>query len=160
MSPYLTTMSIWKNVDPVGAIADFRTVFEQAGKNRWRIAVLAAAATIGTFSVMFQEEHRILPRPPKVTYITSWRADRDNAEIVATNRANQIFQDRVKVEQAKREAEVREIYKKIGRYSGMDVDAIEAKAKADQAAEDSAKKPAAATPATLPNTAQGKLAQP
>jgi hypothetical protein len=160
VSPYLATMSIWKNVDPVGAIADFRTVFEQAGKNRWRIAVLAAAMTIGTFSVMFQEEHRILPRTPKITYITSWRADRDNAEIVATNRANQVFQDRVKVEQAKREAEVREIYKKIGRYSGMDVDAIEAKAKADQAAEDAARKPAAATPANSPNSAQGKLAQP
>jgi hypothetical protein len=153
-------MSIWKNVDPVGAIADFRTVFEQAGKNRWRIAVFAAVATIGTFSMMFQEEHRILPRPPKVTYITSWRADRSNAEIVATNRANQIFQDRVQVEQAKREEEVRNIYKKIGRYSGMDVDAIEAKAKADQAAEDAAKKPAVATPTTSPSTAQGKLAQP
>lgn len=149
-------MSIWKNVDPVGAIADFRTVFQQAGKNRWRIAVLAAAATIGTFSMMFQEEHRILPRPPKVTYITSWRANRTNAEIVASNRANQIFQDQVKVEQAKREEEVRNIYKKIGRYSGMDVDAIEAKAKADQAAEDAAKQPAAAA-ARAP---QGSIAKP
>lgn len=148
-------MSIWKNVDPVGAIADFRTVFQQAGKNRWRIAVLAAAATIGTFSLMFQEEHRILPRPPKVTYISSWRADRSNAEIAASNRANQVYQDRVRVEQAKREAEVREIYKKIGRYSGMDVDAIEARAKADQAAEDAAK----AHPSPAPN-APGSLAKP
>lgn len=149
-------MSIWKNVDPVGAIADFRTVFQQAGKNRWRIAVLAAAATIGTFSLMFQEEHRILPQPPKVIYITSWRADRSNAEIVASNRANQLYQDRLQVEQAKREEEVREIYKKIGRYSGMDVDAIEAKAKAEQAAEDAAKKTATATPSTQ----QGPLAKP
>jgi hypothetical protein len=149
-------MSIWKNVDPVGAIADFRIVFQQAGKNRWRIAVLAAAATIGTFSLMFQEEHRILPRPPKVTYITSWRADRSDAEITATNRANQVYQDRLQVEQAKREAEVREIYKKIGRYSGMDVDAIEAKAKAEQTAEDAAKK----RPATPSTTPQGQLAQP
>lgn len=153
-------MSIWKNVNPVGAIADFRTVFQQAGKNRWRIAVLAAAATIGTFSMMFQEEHRILPRPPKVTYITSWRADRSNTEIVASNRSNQVYQDRLQIEQAKREAEVRDIYKKIGRYSGMDVDAIEAKAKADQAAEDAAKKPAAVTPSTPPSTPQGPLAQP
>ncbi|MEO5586563.1 MAG: hypothetical protein ABIQ81_02605 [Novosphingobium sp.] len=129
-------MSIWKNVDPVGAIADFRTVFQQAGKNRWWIALAAAAATTAIFSVMFQEEHRILQRPPKVTYITSWRADRSDAEIVASNRANQVYQEKLSAEQARREAEVREIYKKIGRYSGMDVDAIEAKAKADQAAED------------------------
>ena len=131
-------MSIWKNVDPVGAIADFRTVWDQAGKNRWRIAALAAAATIGTFSLMAQEEHRILPRPPKVIYITSWRADRTDAEIIASNKANEVYQRQVRAEQAKREEEVREIYKKIGRYSGMDVDAIEAKAKAEKAAEDAA----------------------
>lgn len=133
-------MSIWKNVDPVGAIADFRTVWNQAGKNRWWIALAAAAATLSVFSVMFQEEHRILPRPPKVIYITSWRADRTDAEIIASNKANQAYQDKLRAEQAKREEEVREIYKKIGRYSGMDVDAIEAKAKAEKAAEDAAKK--------------------
>lgn len=132
-------MSIWKNVDPVGAIADFRTVWSQAGKNRWWMALAAAAATLSVFSVMFQEEHRILPRPPKVIYISSWRADRTDAEIIASNKANQVYQDKVRAEQAKREEEVREIYKKIGRYSGMDVDAIEAKAKAEKAAEDAAK---------------------
>lgn len=153
-------MSIWKNVDPVGAIADFRTVWRQAGKNRWRIAVAAAVMTIGTFSVMFQEEHRILPRPPQVTYISSWRADRSDAEIEASNRANQAYQDRLRIEQAKREEEVREIYKKIGRYSGMDVDAIEAKAKAEKAAEDAAAKAAATRPSTLPTSAQGPLVRP
>lgn len=132
-------MSIWKNVDPVGAIADFRTVWSQAGKNRWWMALAAAAATLSVFSVMFQEEHRILPRPPKVIYISSWRADRTDAEIIASNKANQVYQDKVRAEQAKREEEVREIYKKIGRYSGMDVDAIEAKAKAEKAAEEAAK---------------------
>lgn len=139
MPPYLAAMSIWKNVDPVGAIADLRTVWQQAGKNRWWFAVLAAAATGGTFSVMFQEEHRILPRPPKVTYITSWRADRTDAEILASNIVNQKYQDQLRAEQAKREEDVRNIYKKIGRMSGMDVDAIEAKAQAERAAEQAAK---------------------
>ena len=132
-------MSIWKNVDPVGAIADFRTVWGQAGKNLWWIALAAAAATTGIFSIMVQEEHRILPRPPKVIYITSWRADRSDAEIVASNKANQAYQDKLRAEQAKRDEEVREVYKKIGRMSGMDVDAIEAKARAEKAAEDAAK---------------------
>lgn len=143
-------MSIWKNVDPVGAIADFRTVFQQAGKNRWRIAALAAAATIGLFSLMFQEEHRILPRPPQITYITSWQAGRTDAEIAASNVANQRYQDQLRAEQAKREEEVREIYKKIGRMSGMDVDEIERKAEAERAAEKAAE--AAKT--------SGQLAQP
>jgi hypothetical protein len=145
-------MSIWKNVDPVGAIADFRTVWQQAGKNRWRIAAAAAACTIGVFSLMYQEEHRILPRPPKVTYITSWRADRSDAEIIASNKANEVYQQKLREEQARRDEEVREIYKKIGRASGMDVDAIEAKAKAEKAAEEAAKK-AAAQP-------KGQLVQP
>ena len=38
-------------------------------------------------------------------------------------------------EQARREEEVRKIYKTIGRASGMDVDAIEKKAMAERAAE-------------------------
>lgn len=132
-------MSIWKNADPVGAIADFRTVWNQAGKNRWRIAALAAAATIGTFSLMYQEEHRILPRPPQVTYISSWRADRTDAEIIASNKANEIYQRQVRAEQAKRDEEVRQIYVRIGRASGMDVEAIEAKARAERAAEEAAR---------------------
>lgn len=145
-------MSIWRNVDPVGAIADFRTVWDQAGKNRWRIAALAAAATIGTFSLMYQEEHRILPKPPKVIYITSWRADRSDAEIIASNKANEAYQRQVRAEQAKRDEEVRQIYVKIGRMSGMDVDAIEAKAKAEKAAAEAAERSA-----TQP---QGAVAKP
>lgn len=133
-------MSIWKNADPVGAIADFRTVWNQAGKNRWRIAALAAAATVAVFSLMFQEQYRVQPRPPEVIYITSWHADRTDAEIVASNEANQKYQDQLRAEQARRDEEVREIYKKIGRLSGMDVDAIEAKAKAERAAEEAARK--------------------
>lgn len=144
-------MGIWKNVDPVGAIADFRTVWQQAGSNRWWIALAAAASTFGIFSLMAQEEHRILPRPPKVIYITSWRADRSDAEIIASNKANQVYQDKLRAEQAKRDEEVRQIYKKIGRMSGMDVDAIEAKAKAERTAEDAAK---------AKSTPQGALVRP
>lgn len=149
-------MSYWKNVDPVGAIADFRTVFQQAGKNRWRIAVLAAAATLATFSLMFQEEHRVEPRPPKVIYITSWRADRTDAEIIASNIANQKVQDELRAEQAKRDEDVRQIYVKLGRMSGMDVDAIEAKARAEKAAEEAARP----RPNIQQAPAQGQLARP
>jgi hypothetical protein len=135
-------MSYWKNVNPVGAIADFRTVFQQAGRNRWRIAVLAAAATITLFSLMTPEDQWIEPRSPQVTYITSWHADRSDAEIVASNLENEKNQAALRAEQAKREAEVREMYRTIGRASGMDVEAIERKAAAERAA--TAKTPAQA----------------
>lgn len=128
-------MTFWRNVHPTGALADFRAVFEQAGRHRWRFAALAAATTWAVFSLITREETRIPPRPPEITYITSWRAGRSDAEIMAGNIANQKRKDRLAAEQAKRDEEVRGIYKAIGRVSGMDVDAIERQAKADQAAE-------------------------
>ena len=87
------------------------------------------------FSLVTSEEERILPRPPHIDYITSWRPGRSDAEIIAGNIANQQRKDRLAAEQAKREEAVRGIYKSLGRASGMDVDAIDAKARADEAAE-------------------------
>ncbi len=144
--PLIRPTSYWRQISPRGAIADFVTVFQQAGKNRWRIAVLAAMPTVGIFSVMWQEEMYVLPRPPEVTYITVWDPHRTDAEIIASNIANQRRKERLAAEQAKRDAEVREIYKTIGRASGMDVDAIEKKAAAERAAKASA----AAVPAPSP----------
>ncbi len=132
-------MGYWKNVDPVGAIADFRTVFRQAGRNRWRIAAVAAACTFAVFSLMFQEEHRIEPRRPEVTFITSFAPGRSDAEIAASNAENERYQAKLRADQAKREEDVRNLYKTIGRASGMDVDAIERKAAAERAAEERAK---------------------
>lgn len=126
---------MWRDVRPAGALGDFLTVFRQAGPNRWRIAFLAALPTIGIFTVFVNEEMRGLPPPPKVTYITSWPADRSVEEIRVSNIENQELQDWLSAEQARREAEVRDIYKTIGRYSGMDVDAIAKQADAERAAE-------------------------
>jgi hypothetical protein len=125
----------WQHVNPTGAIADFITVFKQAGNNRWRIAALAAACTFAVFSLIWREEAKGPPRPPKITFITTFAPGRSDAEIAASNRESQKFQNYLDAEQTKRDEEVRHIYKTIGRVSGMDVDAIEAKARAEQAAE-------------------------
>ena len=101
--------SFWRQANPRGMVADFMEVFRQAGPNRWRIAVLAAAATIGLFSIMWQEETRGLPRPPEITYITVWPEHRTDAEIMASNLANQKRKERLAAEQEKRDAEVRNI---------------------------------------------------
>lgn len=126
----------WRDVNVRSAWGDLRTVIQQAGPHKWRIGLLSAACTVGVFSVMWKEGGRGLPKPPVVTYITSWPADRSEAEIIASNVANQKRKEKLAAEQARREAEVREIYKKIGRYSGMDVDAIEKKAEAERRAEE------------------------
>lgn len=138
----LRPSSLWRQASPRGAIADFVTVWQQAGKNRWRIAALSALATGGLFSMMWQEEARGPPPRPQVTYITAWPEHRSDAEIIASNIANQRRKEVLAAEQAKRDAQVRDMYKALGRASGMDVDAIEAKAKAERA-EAASRKPAA-----------------
>jgi hypothetical protein len=132
----------WRQVSPRGAIADFREVWRQAGKNRWRIAAVSAACTFAIFSVMWQEEVRGLPPAPKVTYITSWSEHRTDAEIIASNIANQKRKERLAAEQAARDEEVRKIYKTIGAASGMDVEKIEREAQAERAAQEAARKAA------------------
>lgn len=124
----------WQHVSPTGAIGDFIAVFRQAGDMRWRIAALSAAATFCLFSVMFNEGAKGPPPPPKITFIRTFAADRSDAEIWASNLANQRLQERLAAEQARRDEEVRRIYKTIGRMSGMDVDRIEREAKAEAAA--------------------------
>ncbi len=125
----------WRHVRPVGMFADFVTVWKQAGGNRWRIAALAAACTFGVFYVMANQGGRAPHRPPEVTYITSWRADRSDAEIIASNIRNQKIKDALTAEQAVRDAKVKELYRSLGKMSGMDTDRIEAKAAAERAAE-------------------------
>jgi len=129
--------------NPRGAIADFRQVFRQAGRNRWKFALLSAVATGSVFSLMFQQEERGLPKPPRVTYISTLPPGRSDEEIMRENRANELIKQRLAAEQAKRDEEVKAIYRTIGRMSGMDVDAIEARAKAERAAQENAKAAAA-----------------
>lgn len=127
-------MSIWKNINPTGAIGDFIAVWRDAGRMRWRFVLLAVGVSGTLFSLVVREEERIEQRPPEINYITSWRADRGEAEILRSNAVNHRRQVLLAAEQAKRDLEVKNIYKAIGRASGMDVDAIDRRAKADQAA--------------------------
>lgn len=125
----------WKDVRPIGMIADFRTVWRQAGHNRWRIAALAAACTFGVFYLMSNQGGRAPHRPPEVTWITSWQAGRSDAEIEASNISNQKLKELLAAEQQVRDEQVKDIYRTIGRASGMDVERIEAEARAERAAE-------------------------
>jgi len=138
--PLFKRSGMWSDVRPTGMIADFVTVWNQAGRNRWRIAMVSAACTLGLFSVFWQEDAIGPKPPPKVTYITTFEPGRSDAEIMASNIANQKLQNQLAAEQAERDEEVRQIYKTVGRYSGMDVDAIERDAKAEQARDEEARR--------------------
>ncbi|MES2492195.1 MAG: hypothetical protein V4579_02815 [Pseudomonadota bacterium] len=130
--------SYWQKVNPTGALADFAQVWRAAGRRRWMFILLAGMMTYGVFSIMSQESWKAPPRRPQVTFIKTWAPDRTDAEIIRTNIANQRLQERLRAEQAARDEKVKDIYRSIGRASGMDVDAIEREAKAQEAAEKAA----------------------
>jgi hypothetical protein len=127
-----------QHVRPFGMIADFLEVWKQAGGNRWRIAALAAVCTSGVFYVMANQGGRAPHPPPEVTYITSWRADRTDVEIIESNIRNQKIKELMAAEQAQRDEQVKEIYRTLGKMSGMDTEKIEAQAAAERAAEEKA----------------------
>ncbi len=125
---------MWKDVNPTGMVADFKLVWKQAGHNRWRIAAVSAACTFGVFYLMFTQEGSAPHPPPKVTWISVLKEHRTDAEIEAENIANQKAKEANARELARRDKEVRELYKTIGRYSGMDVDKMARDADAQDAA--------------------------
>ncbi len=124
----------WKHVNPTGMVADFKIVWQQAGHNRWRIAAVSAACTFGVFYLMFTQEGSAPHPPPKVTWISVLKEHRTDEEIRAENIANQKAKESNARELARRDKEVRDLYKAIGRYSGMDVDKIAREAEAEEAA--------------------------
>ena len=127
--------AMWRDVNPTGMMADFREVWRQAGHNRWRFAAVAGACTFGVFYVMVQQEASAPHPPPKVTYITVLPEHRSDAEIMASNIENQKRKEAFAREQAKRDEDVRNLYKSLGRWSGMDVEKIAREADAQAAAE-------------------------
>ncbi|MDE2404911.1 MAG: hypothetical protein KGM17_09610 [Sphingomonadales bacterium] len=126
--------SLLEKFNPTDAIGDFVAVWRDAGRHRWKFLLAAIGTTALVFSLVVWEEHRIPPRPPQIVWINSWRADRSDAEIKATNLEYQRRKDAEQAAEARNAEEVRQIYKTLGRLSGMDVDAIERRAKAEQAA--------------------------
>ena len=129
--------SFWRNASPVGALADFRAVWQQAGARRWPYVAAAMACTLGVFYMIVQESWQGPPPKPKIVWINSWTADRTDAEIQREIIANQKLQDRLRKEQAARDEKVKAIYRTLGKVSGMDTAAIEREA-AEQAAREKA----------------------
>ena len=127
-------MNFLKYANPTGALADLRAVYRQAGKKRWWLILIASLITAFLFSSFLMQTWYGQPAKPKITWITTYRPDRTDAEIVASNIENQKRKDQLAAEQEAREEEAREVYRKLGRASGMDVDTVDREAKAERAA--------------------------
>ncbi len=132
-----------KNVNPSGAISEFRDVFRDAGPTRWRYVALSALITGGLFGGLAVTQNWIADRKlPEIDYINSWPADRTAAETKAFIIANQKDKDAREKAQAAADAEAQRLWMSVGRATGVDVDTMKKTADADKAA-DTAKKAAA-----------------
>ena len=128
--------SFLTNIRPGGAIADFRSVYRNAGPNRWRYVLLAALCTAGTFGIMVVTQNWKGERKlPEVIYINSWPANRTEAETKAFILANQKKKEADAAREAAYAKDAQDMWMAVGKASGMDVDKIKQQAEADKAAE-------------------------
>ena len=126
-------MRLSTRFNPVGGIQDFWSEFTRPNPYRWPILIASMLCTFGLLFWVTKERVIGPPARPEVTFISTFAEGRTDEEIVASNVANQQLQDQIREEQAVREEEVREMYRTLGRASGLDVDAMEAEIEADRA---------------------------
>ncbi|MEQ8412354.1 MAG: hypothetical protein RIC51_02465 [Erythrobacter sp.] len=126
--------------NPKTGALDFWHEFTKPNPLRWPILAASCLPLVVIFAWLSSETAYKEPARPDVTYINTFDPDRTDEEIMASNIENQEVKElRQAREQAIAERK-RELYKALGRASGMDVDEIERKAEAERAAEEAARK--------------------
>lgn len=133
-TPYIRPiMSYWRNISPTSAVKDFRQVWSE-NPYRWRVLAISIAATTGLMLMIIPKSERITPEKPTVTYITSFAPDRSDEEIIASNLENKKKQEAIRADQERRAEFRKQMYRELGRASGLDVEAMERQIAADEAA--------------------------
>jgi hypothetical protein len=121
-------MSFFKDVSFRNAGSDLISFLRTPGTHSpWVFLAACVPTTIIIYTFYLDTLEKAKPPPPSVTYFESWPATRTIEESKAAIAERQILKD----EYIRRE---KEAYKAFGRAVGMDVDRIEAEAKAEQAA--------------------------
>ena len=128
-------MPFYSRFNAAGGLADFWNEWRKPTPHRWPILFAAFAMTGTLMFWLTQEKYYYPPEQPKVTYITTYADGRTDEEIIASNVANQRLKDEREAEEAARLERRRELYKEVGRATGLDVDAMEAEIRAQEAAE-------------------------
>lgn len=128
-------MSYWRRISPRGAVADFVELWRAPQPYRWQILGLSVALTFTLMMLFIPESQRAEPAKPQVTYITTWEEGRTDAEIVASNLANQERKEEAEARQAARIERRKALYRALGRATGLDVDEMEREIAREEAAE-------------------------
>jgi flagellar biosynthesis GTPase FlhF len=124
--------------NPGPGLADFWQEFRKPTPHRWPILVVSVLPI--SLVIMWASGEKVVNplERPQVTYITSFAPDRSDAEIAASNEENQRIQDARRAEIEEIEEKKKELYRALGRASGMDVDAMERQIAEEEAAEEAA----------------------
>lgn len=121
--------------NPAPGVLDFWNEFRKP--NPWRVpTLLISMAPFGiilwwlTGETLYKD-----PERPTITYITTFDPTRTDAEIAASNEANQEVKDLREADRQAREERKRELYKALGAAAGMDVEEIDRRAREAEAVE-------------------------
>ena len=118
-------MSYWRRLNPRGGLDDFLDYWRQPTPYRWQILGVSVALTFTLMVLFVPENQRAEPRRPEVTYISTFEAGRTDEQIRASNLVNQRRQDELRARRAALEERKKEMYRRLGRATGVDVDAME-----------------------------------
>lgn len=149
-------MRISPKYDVAGGLGDFWNEIRRP--QPYRIPIILASCAFPAFFLYFFAQERVYvpPAKPDVFYITTFAPDRSEAEIVASNVANQERKDaRQRLEDARVEKR-REMYRALGQATGIDTDKMEAEIAEERAREEAAAKRAVekATGGSVDDTAE------
>ena len=122
-------------INPKRAVGDFAQQWQQPTPHRWQILGVACAATFALIMLFLPESQRAAPARPEITYITTWDETRSREEIIASNIANQERKERIEALLQERAELRKELYRELGRATGLDVDQMEADIRAEEEAD-------------------------
>ena len=143
-------MSFWRQISPRRAVEDFSHEWRRPNPYRWRVLGVSVAATFALMVIMIPDSERIEPRPPRVTWISTFEPGRTDAQIVASNLENQKRKDKLAAERAERAERKRQAARALARASGFDPDEL-----ARQFGDDPAPAATPSQPAPKPTPATG-----
>jgi len=104
---------------------DFIHEWRTPNPYRWQALGISVAATFAMMVVFIPDSQRVPPPKPEVTWITTFAPDRTDAEIIESNKANQLVQDKRRAELAAREEQRKEAFRALGRATFLDVEKLE-----------------------------------
>lgn len=121
--------------NPVPGFADLWNEIRRPRPYRWTFLALSVLPAAGILAWAVAQVEYKAPERPTIDYITTFDPERTEAEIIASNLANQEVKELREAEEARIAGRKREMYKALGAAAGMDVEEIERKAEATRAAE-------------------------